>query len=238
MVTVRNPQWCPMRVLVIEDNIDLSLNLCEFLEHKGHILDAAGDGVTGLHLITVNDYDVIVLDLSLPGLDGLEVCRQMRQVAKKSTPTLMLTGRDTLEDKLAGFNSGADDYLVKPFELLELEARVNALVNRAKNGLHGHVLQVRDLSLNLDTLEVRRGDARIVLPRVALKILELLMRETHRVVRRQELEHLLWQDDPPDSDALRTHLHGLRKAVDKPFPVQLVHTVHGIGYRLCSDDAE
>jgi len=227
-----------MNILIIEDSDDLTLNLCEFLEQKGHTTDAAADGVTGLHLITVNDYDLIILDLSLPGLDGLEVCRQMRQVARKSTPTLMLTGRDTLQDKLAGFDSGADDYLVKPFELLELNARVNALAMRAHPELHARVLKVDDLVLNLDTFEVERAGKKVTLPRVALKILELLMRNSHRVVRRQELEYLLWQDDPPDSDALRTHLHGLRKAVDKPFPVALVHTVHGIGYRLCRNDAE
>lgn len=228
-----------MRILVIEDNDDLSLNLCQFLEHKGHILDAAVDGVTGLHLATVNDYELIVLDLYLPGLDGLDVCQQLRKVARKSTPVLILTGRDTLEDKLAGFDSGADDYLVKPFELLELEARIHALTARSPRlAANDHLLSVADLSFNTETLQVARCGSKISLSRVGLKILELLMRETHRVVKRQELEHLLWQDTPPDSDALRTHLHALRKAIDKPFSIPLLHTVHGIGYRLAPPDAE
>ena len=227
-----------MRILVIEDNHDLSLNLCQFLERNGHVLDAAADGVTGLHLASSNDYDMLVLDLSLPGLDGLDVCRQLRHVARRSTPVLMLTGRDTLQDKLSGFESGADDYLVKPFELLELEARIRALALRSRLDGDNHLLNVADLSLNLDTLQAVRAGARISLSRVRLKILEFLMRETHRVVKRQELEHLLWGDNPPDSDALRTHLHSLRKAIDKPFPVPLLHTVHGIGYRLAPPDAE
>ena len=227
-----------MRILVIEDNQDLSLNLCQFLEQNGHVLDAAADGVTGLHLASSNDYDMLVLDLSLPGLDGLDVCRQLRNVARRSTPVLMLTGRDTLKDKLRGFGSGADDYLVKPFELLELEARIRALGSRSRLDGDNHKLRVADLTLNLDTLKASRADTKITLSRVGLKILELLMRETHRVVKRQELEHLLWGDHPPDSDALRTHLHSLRKAIDKPFPVPLLRTVHGIGYRLSSPDAE
>ena len=227
-----------MRILVIEDNHDLSLNLCQFLERNGHVLDAAADGVTGLHLASSNDYDMLVLDLSLPGLDGLDVCRQLRHVARRSTPVLMLTDRDTLQDKLSGFESGADDYLVKPFELLELEARIRALALRSRLDGDNHLLNVADLSLNLDTLQAVRAGARISLSRVGLKILEFLMRETHRVVKRQELEHLLWGDNPPDSDALRTHLHSLRKAIDKPFPVPLLHTVHGIGYRLAPPDAE
>ena len=169
-----------MRILIIEDNQDLSLNLCQFLERNGHILDAAADGVTGLHLATVNDYDSIVLDLSLPGLDGLEVCRQLREIARKSTPVLMLTGRDTLEDKLSGFDRGADDYLVKPFELRELEARIRALNARSRIIGDNRVLSVADLNLNLDTLQTQRCDTKIALSPAGLKILELLMRETHR----------------------------------------------------------
>ena len=227
-----------MQILVVEDNDDLSQNLCAFLERKGHILDAAADGVTGLHLTTVNDYDVIILDLGLPGLDGLSVCQQLRRQSRSSTPVLMLTGRDTLDDKLAGFDRGADDYLVKPFELLELEARVRALGTRPRRADEEYLLRVGDLTLDLNTLQVRRGDTGITLSRVGLKILEMLMRESYRVVRRQELERLLWSDNPPDSDALRTHIHALRRAIDKPFPVPLLHTVHGIGFRLNAPDAE
>src|SRR5687768_3244154 len=112
-----------MRILVIEDNSDIAANIGDYLADKGHVVDFAGDGVTGLHLAVVDDFDAIVLDLNLPGMDGLEVCRKLRQEARKQTPVLMLTARDALEQKLSGFESGADDYLVKPFALQELEAR-------------------------------------------------------------------------------------------------------------------
>ena len=221
-----------MRILVVEDDNDVATSLYEFLEECGYIVDAAADGVTGLHLATVGTFDAIVLDVALPGLDGLELSRQLREVARKTTPVLMLTARDALSDKLAGFESGADDYLVKPFALAELDARLRALVKRSSGRMGARELRVRDLCLNLDTMEVKRGRTPIAVKRIGLRILELLMRESHRVVRRQEIESLLWGDDPPDSDALRAHIHMLRKAIDRPFAVPLLRTMPGIGYRL------
>ena len=223
-----------MRILIVEDDNDVATSLYEFLEKCGYIVDAAADGVTGLHLATVGTFDAIVLDVALPGLDGLELSRQLREVARKTTPVLMLTARDALSDKLAGFESGADDYLVKPFALAELDARLKALVKRSSGRMGARELRVRDLCLNLDTMEVQRGRTPIAVKRIGLRILELLMRESHRVVRRQEIESLLWGDDPPDSDALRAHIHMLRKAIDRPFAVPLLRTLPGIGYRLRS----
>jgi len=121
-----------MRLLVIEDNRDIAANLGDYLEDRGHTVDYAADGVTGLHLAVVNDFDAIVLDLNLPGIDGIEVCRKLRMEGRKQTPVLMLTARDSLESKLAGFESGADDYLVKPFALQEVEARLQVLARRTK----------------------------------------------------------------------------------------------------------
>ena len=221
-----------MRILIIEDDNDVATSLYEFLEKRGYIVDAAADGVTGLHLATVGTFDAIVLDVALPGLDGLELSRHLRKVARKTTPVLMLTARDALSDKLAGFESGADDYLVKPFALAELDARLRALVKRSYGRMGERELRVRDLCLNLDTMEVKRGGTPIAVKRIGLRILELLMRESHRVVRRQEIESLIWGDDPPDSDALRAHIHMLRKSIDRPFAVPLLHTMPGIGYRL------
>ncbi|MEJ2130808.1 MAG: response regulator transcription factor, partial [Gammaproteobacteria bacterium] len=171
-----------MQVLLIEDNADLSANVWDYFESKGHGMDAAGDGVTGLHLAIVNDYDAIVLDLSLPAMDGLEVCRRLREDAGKSTPVLMLTARDTLQDKLEGFGSGADDYLVKPFALEELEARLRALTRRAKPNHAARTLSIADLTFDLQSLRVRRAGHPITLTPTGLKILEALMRTPERVV--------------------------------------------------------
>jgi DNA-binding response OmpR family regulator len=224
-----------MHLLLIEDNQDLAATVCEHLEARGHVMDAAADGVTGLHLAVVNHYDAIILDVGLPGIDGFTLCHRLRHDAHKQTPVLMLTARDTLQDKLGGFGVGADDYLVKPFALQELEARLQALVRRGSAG--GTVLQVGDLTVNTDTLQVRRGGAPIELAPTALKLLILLMRASPRVLSRPEVERGLWGDVPPDSDALRAHIHILRTAIDRKFPVKLLHTLHGMGYRIAVLDA-
>ena len=226
-----------MNILLIEDNQDFAANLAEYLEAEGHVIDAAGDGVTGLHLAIVNEYDVIVLDIMLPGMDGLNVCRRLREEAGKFTPVLMLTARDTVDDKLAGFSSGTDDYLVKPFSLRELQARLTALVRRRDGVPKKNRLRVADLELDLGTLEVWRGHESINLTPIERKILEKLMRKSPRVVRRRQIEQAIWGDDPPDSDALRTHMHNLRIAIDRPFTKSLLQTVRGIGYKLVDPDA-
>ena len=225
-----------MRILVIEDNSDIAANIGDYLEEKGHLVDFAGDGVTGLHLAVVHEFDVIVLDLALPGMDGLEVCRKLRQEAKRQTPVLMLTARDTLDQKLTGFESGADDYMTKPFALQELEARLAVLARRAK-GKQSLTLQLADLSFNLDTLVVTRGGKTIQLNPIGLKLLQYLMEAAPSVVTRKDLETRVWGEELPDSDSLRVHIHGLRAAIDKPFDKPLIQTRHGIGYRMVDPDA-
>ncbi len=225
-----------MRVLIIEDNPDIAANLGDYLEDHGHTVDFAGDGITGLHLAVVNEFDAIVLDLALPGMDGLDVCRKLRTEASKDTPVLMLTARDRLEDKLAGFETGADDYLVKPFELQEVEARLNVLAGRGRRR-NRRELKVGDLSYNLDTLNVSRGDKEIYLNPIGLKLLHCLMDASPNVVSRSELEMEVWGEEMPDSDSLRVHIHSLRSAIDKPFGSNMIQTRHGIGYRLVEPDA-
>jgi DNA-binding response OmpR family regulator len=220
-----------MHLLLIEDNADLAANIGEYLKERGHCVDYAADGLTGLHLTAVHTYDVIVLDLSLPGLDGISLCKRLRNDARNPVPVLILTARDTERDKLTGFEAGADDYLTKPFSLPELHARLKALARRAAGMTE--ILRVADLEFDLRTLVVRRGGRRLELTPSGLKLLERLMRASPGVVSRHEVARTLWGEDPPESEAaLRGHVHALRTVIDQGFSVKLLHTVHGIGYRL------
>lgn len=225
-----------MRILVIEDHRDIAANIGDFLEDQGNEVDFAADGITGLHLAVSQDFDIIILDLNLPGMDGLEVCRRLRQEAQKNTPVLMLTARDALDQKLAGFDSGADDYLVKPFALQELGARLSALGRRQRKP-ETRILNVADLEYDLDTLIVRRGGQTLTVNPTALKILQVLMDASPAVVTRSEIETRVWGEELPDSDSLRVHIHSLRQAIDKPFDKPLIHTRHGIGYRIADAEA-
>ena len=225
-----------LRVLLVEDHRELAETTGAFLESHGHLVDYAPDGLVALHLALTNDYDVIVLDIMLPGPDGLEVCARLRRDAKLSTPIIMLTARDRLEDKLTGFETGADDYLVKPFDMPELVARVEALARRDR-GLASR-FEIGDLVVDVDTRQVTRAEKTIGLSRTAFTILSVLAREHPKVVSRRELEHELWGDSPPDSDALRSHLYILRRAVDRPFSYAMVHTVSGAGYCIREGPSE
>ncbi|MBV8380600.1 MAG: response regulator transcription factor [Paucibacter sp.] len=221
-----------MRILIVEDNPDLVANLFAYLEPLGYTLDVARRGDMGLTAATHGEFDAIVLDLMLPGLDGVELCRRLRQEWQLDTPILMLTARDTLADKIVGFGSGADDYLVKPFSLAELDLRLKALVRRARGNGSRARLQVGDLSFERDTLRVRRGGVDIELTPTGYKLLAALMRAAPRLVTRESLVYEIWGDEPPDSDALRTHIHALRQAIDKRFDTALLKTVQGQGWRL------
>lgn len=220
-----------MRILIVEDHPDIAANVGEFLEQRGHSVDYAADGKSGLHLAETEDFEVIVLDIMLPGIDGLTLAERLRKEARRNMPILMLTARDTLEDRLAGFRAGGDDYLVKPFSLLELEARIESLHRRAQGGGDA-VLTLDSLSFDPDTLEIRRGDRRIELKPMARKLLELLMRANGKVLSRSAIEEALWQGDPPEGDALRVHVHAIRHAVDQGDETPLLHTVRGAGYRM------
>ncbi|MDH3451327.1 MAG: response regulator transcription factor, partial [Gammaproteobacteria bacterium] len=195
------------KLLLIEDHQDIAEMVYAFLEARGYTVDHAADGVTGLHLAVTEEYDVVVLDLMLPGMDGIEICRKLRNDARCDTPLLMLTARDTLDDKLTGLDAGADDYLVKPFAVQELEARVRALVRRGQGKITAETLQISDLIMDTATLEVRRAGRTLTLTPIGLKLLAVLMRASPRVVSRRELEKEVWGDVLPDSDTLRSHLY-------------------------------
>jgi DNA-binding response OmpR family regulator len=222
----------PMRILIVEDNRRLVANLFDYFEPRGHTLDAAPDGPTGLHLATGQEYDVVVLDWMLPRMDGAEVLRRLRQEAQSSVPVIMLTARNELPDKVAGFRAGADDYLTKPFELAELEVRLEALVARAKGRASVRELRVGDLRFDLSTQEVTRADVPIHLYPACRTLLRLLMQASPAAVTRQTLEEALWGNHPPENDLLRSHVYDLRRAVDAGFAEKLVHTLPRIGYRI------
>ncbi|HEX8963931.1 MAG TPA: response regulator transcription factor [Rhodocyclaceae bacterium] len=223
-----------MNILLIEDNRDLARNIYEFFQRKGHEMDMAWDGVSGLHLAVSNEYDVLIVDWMLPGIDGLSVCRRLRE-AGRQVPVLMLTARDTLDHKIEGLKGGADDYVVKPFAMREVEARLEALVRRARVHPGDTVLQVGDLTFNTGTLRVMRGKRQVELPPIPLKLLEMLLRNSPRVVRREDLEQEVWGEAAPDRETLRTHIHSLRHAIEIPGEKPLLKTYRGIGYQLIDE---
>ena len=226
-----------MRILIVEDDNDIAANLSDYLAARGHRPDIAGDGVSGLHFAVTNDYDAILLDLSLPGMDGVQLCRRLREDAKRDVPILMLTARDTLNDKLEGFTAGADDYLVKPFALAEVEARLMALDKRRRGRSVSRVLQFGDIVYDPEAFIVTRGGQTVKLPPKCLRLLEVMLHQPHRVFTRRDLEKAAWGGSQETSDTLRSHMHILRRALSRPGSPDMIETVHGIGYRLARPDA-
>jgi len=225
-------------VLLVEDHVGIAESVADYLQQKGYAVDHAADGVTGLHLAVSNNYDVIIADVMLPGMDGIAMCRKLRDEARKDTPLLMLTARDTIEDKLAGLEAGADDYLVKPFEVRELEARIRAILRRQRGSVTAETLRVSDLVLDLSTMTVTRAGKQLKLMPIGIKLLAILMRASPKIVSRQQLEREVWGDLLPDSDTLRSHLYALRRVIDKQFDKPLLHTIPGIGFRLADADTQ
>ena len=218
-------------ILLVEDNADLAGNIVDYLEALGHRLHYASDGESGLREALVSPVDIILLDLALPNRDGLSVCAEIRHRADRRVPILMLTARDTLDDKLAGFASGADDYLVKPFSLAELAARVAALAQRPHLG-QPHRFLVGPLTIDRQTRVATRDGRQLRLTPLLWELLLLLAEAWPHPVSRDEATLRLWGDEPPSSDSLRAHLHLLRQVVDKPFDFSIIETMHGVGFRL------
>lgn len=220
-------------VLLIEDDLDLAQTVIDYLQLESISCDHASNGAAGLNLLQHNYYDVLLLDLNLPRIDGLTVCERLRSDGS-DIPILMLTARDQLTDKQAGFTAGTDDYLVKPFELKELVMRIQAL-SRRRSG-QTQLLLCADLQMNLQQRQVSRADINLHLSPIGWRILELLLRESPNVVSRQRLEIAIWGEEVPDSDSLKVHLHHLRKTIDGPFATSLLQTIPGIGVAIRADN--
>ena len=220
-----------LRVLIIDDDQDIQDLLYAALDESRYILDAASDGPSGLTLATENEYDAIILDINMPGMNGFELCKELREGAHISTPIMMLTSRADIADRITGLDHGADDYVPKPFAVEELEARLRAMTRRGRPVL-GNKMSIADLVLDLEAKAAKRAGKSIALAPIHIKILTMLMREAPNLVSRAKLEAEIWGDEPPDSDALRAHIYALRSAIDKPFEQKLLHTIPKLGYRL------
>jgi DNA-binding response OmpR family regulator len=220
-----------MHILLVEDNRRLSESLRKTLEEDGYAVDPAYDGLDGEEMGLVAGYDIIILDIMLPGKNGLEVCRELRN-RRVSTPILMLTARDALDDRVQGLDSGADDYLVKPFEVDELRARIRALLRRESTSKTGS-LQVADLVLDPAAHTVQRAGPLIELTAKEFSLLEYLMRHPNHLVTREMAEGHLWSyDHVVASNVVDVYIRRLRSKIDEPSPVKLLETVRGAGYRL------
>ncbi len=225
-----------LHVLLVEDHAPLREQVVALLVRAGHVVDEAADGRLGLLMALQNPPDVLLLDIGLPGLDGMRLCEALRAQSARHVPILMLTARDALPDKLQGFNAGADDYLVKPFAGEELLARIQALTRRKGMG-EDYLLSIGSLCIDRRARTASRCGRPLALPPTAFGILLMLAETWPRAVSRSEIVDALWQGEAPDSDSLRTHIFQLRQQLDKPFEHAMLKTVHGVGFRLDSDAA-
>jgi DNA-binding response OmpR family regulator len=217
---------------LVEDHDDLAATIADHLETGGFQIDHAYDLASARSRLKQRTFDAVIVDRGLPDGDGIELCALIRaDPVSPATPILVLTARDVVADRLAGFAAGADDYLVKPFSLDELAARLRAIHRRNHNAKATRV-QIGDLAVDFATSEVTRAGQLLRLPPICRRLLETLVRHAPHTVTRAQLERVVWGDDPPDSDALKSHIHQLRAIIDRPFSTPLLHHVPGVGYRL------
>ncbi len=222
-----------MRILLVEDDAELAASMAEFLELQGAECDFAYHGQAGVELARTGAFEVILLDVMLPKLDGFDVCKALRQ-SGLSTPVLMLTAMGTTEDQLNGFRVGVDDFVVKPCPMPLLWERIKALHRRSMNQLA--LKQLGPLHINIESRQLERAGQAIALTPTGWKILEILLSQSPKVVSRTEIERFVWPDEEPDPGRLNVHLHALRKALDAPFEFALVKTVTGLGVCISAEN--
>ena len=227
-----------MDILLVEDDFDVAQNICEHFELSGHNVEWAPDGLIELERATADARDIIILDITLPRMSGIDLCHRLRELGLTTVPIVMLTARGDLDDKVTAFGVGADDYIVKPYALEELESRIHALIRRSYGVDCASVLRVGELTFNTATHQVSRQQTKLAVSATARKILEILMRNSKRVVPKQEIEQTIWGDNPPQSDSLKIHIYALREAIDKPFNSSMIKTIRGVGYRITAGDED
>ena len=221
-----------MRILIVEDDSQIAGYLEKGLAEAGFAVDAMSDGIEAYQMALTTDYDALVVDVMLPGIDGIELIRRLRAKAIQ-TPVLILSARGSLDDKLEGFKAGTDDYLTKPFSFAELLMRLNALIRRSSGSSQSMILSAGDLEMDLLSRSVRRGDVEIELQPREYSLLEYLMRNAGNVVTKTMiLEHVWDYHFDPQTNVVDVLVHRLRSKIDREFDLKLIHTIRGVGYVL------
>jgi DNA-binding response OmpR family regulator len=220
-----------MKILLIEDHAELAEQLSDFLESAGWVVDFSLTGSQGIRLALANEYDLIILDLSLPDIDGTEVCKEIKSKSQLNIPILMLTARDSFADKVKGFDFGADEYLTKPYDLRELALRCKVLSRRQELYQSNRML-LGELTLDLNENKAFRLEQEVVLNKTSFSILLMLAKAYPNAVSKSRIIHDIWGDTPPETNALKSHIYNLRTAIDKPFSKNVVRTIVNVGYKL------